>query len=53
MEKFVKCLSDTKTGANVKARTLADTVSFWLSFQYSQKVRMLFGRFLLECLHDS
>ena len=32
---------------------MAETVSFWLSYAHSKKVRKIFGRILLECLHDS
>ena len=32
---------------------MAEFCSFWLSFQYSSKIRMLFARLLLECLYRS
>mmetsp|Transcript_6243 Transcript_6243/g.7318 ORF Transcript_6243/g.7318 Transcript_6243/m.7318 type:complete len:94 (+) Transcript_6243:3-284(+) len=51
IEELVKCLEESKSRPT-NSSTLAQTVSFWLSYPHSKKVRMLFGRFLLECLHD-
>lgn len=52
VEEMVRCADELKE-KHKNMSSLGDTVSYWLSYPHSKKVRMLFGRFLLEALHDS
>lgn len=52
IEELVQCINENKH-KSASSQNLAETVSFWLSYAHSKKVRMIFGRILLECLHDS
>lgn len=54
ISQLVKCIESEKANSpGGSVPSLASTVSFWLSFQHSSKVRKLLGRLLLESLHDS
>ena len=52
IRQLVKCVDDAKVRPRCSLN-IAEFVSFWLAFQYSQKVRIFVARVLLECLHDS
>ena len=52
IKNLIKCVDEAKVRPQ-SPLNVAEFVSFWLSYQHSQKVRMLVARLLLECLHDS